>query len=47
MTKEYKEICLAIWGCIPTDTDWAENTNYYKETLIIYNETRKKILGMV
>jgi hypothetical protein len=29
--KQYEEICLTIWGCIPLDITWAKNTNLYKE----------------
>ena len=31
MTKEYRDICLSIWGCIPLDIDWAKSTKIYKD----------------
>lgn len=27
----YTDICEAIWGCVPTDTIWAKETNIYKQ----------------
>ena len=28
--KEYEDICVTIWMCIPFDLDWAMNTQPYK-----------------
>jgi hypothetical protein len=29
LDKEYKRVCLDIWGCIPTDVAWAKGTDLY------------------
>ncbi len=29
--KNYKDICLTIWGCIPIDWKWAIQTQIFKQ----------------
>lgn len=29
--KEYEDICLTIWGCLPYDLTWARGTGIYKK----------------
>jgi len=34
--EEYIFICTELWGCVPVEVDWAQNTKVYinkKETL--------------
>lgn len=30
--KNYKIVCEMIWGCVPSDIEWAKGTNLFKET---------------
>ena len=29
--KEYKFVCELLWGCVPVDRIWAEETNLFKD----------------
>jgi hypothetical protein len=30
-TQHYKFICELIWGCVPVDRDWAEESTIFKQ----------------
>lgn len=34
--QQYITICEKLWGGVPCDVNWAQNTNLYKQTLLLW-----------
>lgn len=41
-SQRHHIICELTWGCTPTDTQWAKNSQLYKET-----ETKLMLQGII